>query len=249
MLYALIKILALPPGSQAALGVLGLLLYRRWRRLGLGLLGAAAISLWILAMPLTGALAARLLETIPPLDLARIKGGPAEAIVVLGGGAYRDAPEFGGADNVRPLTLERLRYAAHLQRLTGLPLAVTGGTPPNMATAEATLMQRALSEDFGVAVPWVETASRTTAENASLSRRVWPFHTVILVTHALHMPRAVRVFEQAGFTVIPAPISFFRAAHMTYVLEDFLPSQQGLNVSHYVCYEALGRLWYRWNYG
>ena len=249
MFYALIKILALPPGMQVALSILGLACYRRWRRLALVLITSAVLSAWIVAMPITGAVGAYFLESVPPLDLRSLTTQGAEAIVVLGGGAYANAPEFGGASNIRPLTLERLRYAAHLAHLSGLSLAVSGGIPPTMATAEATLMQRALSEDFAVNVPWVEAASANTAENAEFSRRAFPFKTIILVTHALHMPRAVVAFERAGFKVIPAPLSFYRAHGWGSSVGDFLPTLPGLEITHYVLYEALGRLWYRWNYG
>src|SRR5580765_1139325 len=53
---------------------------------------------------------------------------PAEAIVVLGGGRYLDAPEYGG-DTAGPSTLERLRYGAKLGRETRLPILVSGGKP------------------------------------------------------------------------------------------------------------------------
>ncbi len=48
--------------------------------------------------------------------------------MVLGGGRYRDAPEYGN-DTVGEYTLVRLRYAAKLHRETGFPLLVTGGRP------------------------------------------------------------------------------------------------------------------------
>src|SRR5690606_5619494 len=57
----------------------------------------------------------------------------------------------------------------------------------------------------------VEDISRTTAENAVRSFEVarpddgeeW-----VLVTSAMHMPRAVLEFESAGWTVVPYPVDF-----------------------------------------
>jgi uncharacterized SAM-binding protein YcdF (DUF218 family) len=57
----------------------------------------------------------------------------------------------------------------------------------------------------------VEDRSRTTSENAVFSRELakpkegerW-----LLVTSAWHMPRAIGVFEKAGFPVIPYPVDF-----------------------------------------
>ena len=85
--------------------------------------------LWLLALPVLGNSMLRSLEG-EPLDHADLL--QAQAIVVLGGGRYRDAPEYGG-DTVGEATLVRLRYAAKLHRETGLPLLVTGGKPEGRA--------------------------------------------------------------------------------------------------------------------
>lgn len=247
-LYLLVKIFVLPPGLLVGLGVLGIVLYPRHRRIGRGLLIATPLLAWLLSMPLFAAWAARPFETDAPLTAQSFDATRADAIIVLGGGAYRDAPEYGGADNVRPLTLERLRYSAHLQRLTHLPLVVSGGYAPHMASSEAQLMKRALEEDFGVPVAAIEDGSRNTAENARRSRAVFFYRTIVLVTHAMHMQRAKGQFERAGYAVVPAPLGFVSNRSRDYVLADFLPTLQGLVNSHYVIYEAAGALWYRYAY-
>jgi uncharacterized SAM-binding protein YcdF (DUF218 family) len=247
-LYFLIKIFVLPPGLLVALGVAGMACYPRHRRLGRGLLIAAPLLTWLLSMPLFAAWAARPFESDAPLTTHTLTTTHADAIVVLGGGAYRNAPEYGGADNVRALTLERLRYAAHLQRLTHLPLVVSGGYAPQMATSEAQLMRRALQEDFGVPVAGIEDGSLNTAQNARLSRAAFPYQTILLVTHAMHMQRAKQQFERAGFSVVAAPLGFLSERSLDYVLSDFMPTLQGLMDSHYVIYEAAGALWYRYAY-
>jgi uncharacterized SAM-binding protein YcdF (DUF218 family) len=247
-LYFLVKVFVLPPGLLVACGVAGMLLYPRHRALGRALLITTPLLTWLLSMPVFSAWAARPFETDAPLSLQSFDATRADAIVVLGGGAYRHAPEYAGADNVRPLTLERLRYAAHLQRLTHLPVVVSGGYAPHMASSEAQLMKRALEEDFGVPVAAIEDGSTNTAQNARLSRAAFAYRTVVLVTHAMHMQRAKGQFERAGFSVIPAPVGFVSAQSLDYVLGDFLPSLQGLLNSHYVIYEAAGALWYRYVY-
>ena len=248
VVYGVVKTLVLPPGLLVVAGLAGLVLYRVKRGLGLALLIIAPVLTWLLSMPLTAAWAARAFEIYPPIDPSALRAEAVEAIVVLGGGAYRDAPEYGGADNVRPLTLERLRYAAHLQRFTQLPLAVSGGFAPGMATSEGALMQRALEQDFGVPVAAVESGSTNTAENARLSRAALPYKKIALVTHAMHMQRAKAQFERAGFEVVAAPIGFISERHLDYVLQGFLPTLQGLQDSHYVIYAAAGALWYRYAY-
>lgn len=247
-LYFVVKVMVLPPGLLVTLGLTGLLVYRRWRWLGLAFLIATPLLAWLLSMPVFSAFAARPFESFPPLDLKAVSAQHAEAIIVLGGGAYRHAPEYGGGENVRPLTLERLRYAAHLQRLTHLPLAVSGGVGPYFENSEAALMQRALEEDFGVPVAALEAGSLNTEQNARLSRAALPYQTIVLVTHAMHMQRAKAQFEHAGFKVIAAPLGFLSYRSRDYGLPDFVPTLQGLANSHYVIYEAAGALWYRYAY-
>ena len=238
----------LPPGVLAVVGLLGLVLYVKWRRLGLSLLGIAAASMWLLSMPVTTWWFGRSFEYLPPLALGQLAAKEAHAIVILGGGRYRMAPEFMGYDDVSRLTLERLRYGARLHRATGLDIAVSGGPPAALATPEAQLMRGVLEADFGVPVRWAELESRNTAENALLSRERFTFDRIILVTHAMHMPRAVRAFEGAGFDVIPAPLGFVSGPEPDYVLRDFLPTYEALFGTHYAIYEFFGAIWYKLTY-
>ncbi|MGB1879583.1 MAG: YdcF family protein, partial [Gammaproteobacteria bacterium] len=67
----------------------------------------------------------------------------------------------------------------------------------------------ALERDFRVPVRWVESVSQNTRENARLTAGVLDVRRIVLVTHALHMPRAMREFHAAGFDVTPAPLGFF----------------------------------------
>ncbi len=248
ILYALVKVMVLPPGMVVTVGLTGLVMYPRCRRLGFALLVATPLLTWVLCMPLFAAYAARALETFPPLDLTSLGTLHAEAIVVLSGGAYAHAPEYGDADNVRPLTLERARYGAHLQRLTHLPLVVSGGVPGNVTSSEAALTKRVLQEDFDVPVAAIEDRSLNTEQNARMSRAAFPYQTIVLVTHAMHMQRAKARFERAGFKVIPAPMGYVSNQSVDYVLGDFVPTLQGLTDSRYVIYEAAGALWYRYAY-
>lgn len=244
----MLKALAVPPGAQALLGLVGLALYPRWRRTGMCCLVVTVASLWLLSLPLTAAWLASPLEPHAPVRLDTHAGPAPDAIVVLGGGAYQAAPEFRGRDEVSTLTLERLRYAARLQRLTGLPLAVTGGVTGNLRTPEGRLMERSLATDFGVHVSWVETVSRNTAENAIECRALLPSKTVLLVTHAVHMPRAERAFIDAGFAVVPAPMGFITRRGGHWEARDLLPSIKAYVQAQYALYERLGALWYRYAY-
>ena len=119
------------------------------RRLGLGLLIAGIALLWVCGAPLFAERSLRILEVGPPSS--PLTGTGAGAIVVLSGGTYISAPEY-GSDTVGPWTLERLRYAARLYRQTSLPVLVTGGPTLGAHSSEAEQMRDALEQDFGTPV-------------------------------------------------------------------------------------------------
>ncbi len=104
-----------------------------------------------------------------------------------------------------------MRLAARLAKESGLPILTSGGLHFDQPPSEASIMAQSLQDDFAVAVRWQEGLSRTTWENATMSAAILQpqgIKRVVLVTQAWHMPRARWSFEQAGFTVVGAPVGF-----------------------------------------
>jgi len=231
----------LPPGLLILFLAGGLLLRRARPRTARALFVSGLGGLYLLSMPLLANWLIALWESPPERVIAR----DAQAIVVLGGGRYLQAPEYGG-DTVSAETLVRLRYAAHLQRATGLPLLVSGGRPDGGESSEARAMKHVLEKDFAVAVRWQEGDSDNTLQNARYSHRLLRpqgIANVILVTHAWHMPRARFAFEQSGFSIIPAPTG--HVTHGPLTVLDFLPDARALRKSAWVVHEMIGLFWYR----
>jgi len=237
-----------PPGIVLLVLVAGLLLGRRWPRSALSLIVGAIAALYVLSLPPVGVGLMHLAESrYPALGDKEIRAGAAGAIVVLGAGRYADAPEYGG-DTPSRFTLERLRYAARLHRLTGLPLLVSGGRPYGSPQPEAALMRRSLRKDFHVPVRWTEGRSDNTWQNARDSAALLHtagVHRIYLVTHAAHMPRAVRAFEHNGLKVIPAPTGFTTLQRHYPWLLQLMPNADALRDSSTAVREGLGVLWYR----
>lgn len=237
--------LLIPPGILLVLLGLGLWLSRRWPRGGRSLTVGAAAALYLLSTPLAGDALLRWWETPPATATDLWPDSGAQAIVVLGGGIYGNAPEYGG-DTVHAMALERLRYAALLHRRSQLPLLVSGGNPAADGSDEAQAMRRTLEQDFGVPVRWSENRSLNTLGNARLSRELLAgagINRILLVTHAWHMPRARLAFEHAGFSVIAAPT--IHSTRHRLRLADLLPDAGALRDSALVCHEVIGLVWYR----
>jgi uncharacterized SAM-binding protein YcdF (DUF218 family) len=231
--------LVLPPIGPLVLAIAGAALLGRRPRLGralvwtgLGLL--VALSTWAVADGLL-----RLVDESPPVTLADAR--TAQAIVILGGGVRRNAPEYGG-ETVGRLTLDRVRYGAVVARATGLPVLVTGGAIRSTRT-EAEVMREALEGEFGVPVRWTEDRSRRTYENAQFSAARLEregIKRVVLVAHGFDMRRARAEFTDAGLEVVPAPT--YVAGEGTFELTDVIPSVGALQASHYALYELLANL-------
>jgi uncharacterized SAM-binding protein YcdF (DUF218 family) len=253
LLNELLHTLILPPASLFLLIAIGLLLWRRWPRAGRIVAGTGLAALVLLSSNAGAAFLVRPLEGMTAPLLAPERAG-AQAIVVLAAGRLQDAPEYGGLDIPDYYALARMRYGAHLQRRTGLPLLVTGGNGGNGGNkreyAKADAMADALREDFGVPVRWVEPLSRNTAENAAYSAallRKDGVKRILLVTDAMHMPRSRTVFEAAGLEVVSAPTMFF--SDQARSLGAWLPSAEGMRRSWYATYEWMGIVWYRLHQG
>jgi uncharacterized SAM-binding protein YcdF (DUF218 family) len=245
--------LILPPASLFLLIALGLAIWRRWPRAGRIVAGAGLAALAFLSTNAGARFFVAPLERMTaPLQAPERAG--AQAIVVLAAGRLRKAPEYGGRDIPDYVALARLRYAAHLQRITGLPVLVSGGNgasgvDPDLddrAYSKADAMAAALREDFGVPVRWIEPRSRDTFENAVYSAallRADGLKRILLVTDAMHMPRARSAFEHAGLDVVSAPTMFF--SHLPQTPSAWMPSAEGMRRSWYAIYELLGIAWYR----
>lgn len=250
LINAIPRSLILPPASLFLLILIGLALWRRRPRAGRILAGAGLAALAILSTTGAADLFIRPLERMTSPLRAPERAG-AQAIVVLAAGRLRSAPEYGGRDIPDTISLARLRYAAHLQRRTGLPVLVSGGTAGTPAAGErpyslADAMATALREDFGVPVRWSEARSRDTAENAAFSAallRQDGVRRVLLVTHAMHMARARAAFERAGLDVVDAPTMFYGGQARS--IHAWIPSAEGMRRSWYALYELIGNVWYR----
>jgi len=214
-----------------------------WRR-PLAAWRPVALALIVLYPLSTHFVADQLLWWIEPAprDPAADKSG--QAIVVLGGGTYFSAPEYGG-DTVKAPVLARLRYAARLHRALDKPVLASGGAPQGNPVPEARLMTQVLQQDFQITVRWTEQGSRNTFENALMSASVLKpagIERIYLVTHAWHMRRARLAFEHAGFKVIPAPTGY--ATRFKLSVLDFLPDARALDNSGLFFREAAGIGWY-----
>jgi uncharacterized SAM-binding protein YcdF (DUF218 family) len=231
-----------PPAVLIVLCLVGGFLALVWRGFGVAVVIISAAALYLLAMPVASSWLLERVEASLP-ETPELRG--AQAIVVLGGDVHLGD---GAAmpDSLGPLSVERVVYAAEAYRRLHLPVAVSGGRVLGSDATVGGLMKQALERDFAVPVTWNEDRSRTTQENALFTARLLRAEgiaTVVLVSHAWHLPRALRAFERAGLQPLPwpGPRSVVRLRR----IDDFLPSIAALHDSFYALHEMSGELYYR----
>jgi uncharacterized SAM-binding protein YcdF (DUF218 family) len=234
--------LLLPPTGLLFLALFALFALRRSPRLRMAVVSGALGGLVALSLPVVAFALMRAIEP-PPLNDATLPS--AQAIVILGGGRNRNAPEWGGF-TVSAFTLQRVRYGAKLAHQTALPVLVSGGAPDGAGPAEGDLMRAVLRDELGVDPRWNDNASRNTRENAEFSARTLQplgIKQIVLVSDGWHLARARGEFERNGFRVIAAPTGLIGSRPFT--LYQLVPNVESLRYAHFALREMLGAAWYR----
>ncbi len=181
---------------------------------------------------------------------------PSVAVMALGAGREPLAPEYGVSD-LTHFSAERLRYAIWLGHRTGLPVGFSGGVgwsqQGDVGASEAETAARVAQQFYGVPLRWTETRSADTRQNALLTVTMLAeqqVREVVVVTDAFHMPRALRLFNEAAkhdaalhpdrpvLKVTPAPTHYWRRESAL----DWLPSVGGATNVRLALKEALAQL-------
>jgi uncharacterized SAM-binding protein YcdF (DUF218 family) len=261
-LKPLLAAMVLPPVPFIAFALAGAVLARARPRSARALVLLACAGLWLSSC--LGA--ARWVETAcldepVPLDApararlkARAAAGEPLVIVVLGGGMDRVAPEYGTA-SLSSASFARLRYGVWLGRETGIAVAASGGRGWGSTDAsvppEGTRMAEIARDELGTALRWTESTSRDTHENAVNSLALLGpagVREIVLVTHGMHMPRALREFRAAAAataaspTVRITPAAMGQAYPADSALSRWLPSGEGVLRMHAVLHEVLASI-------
>ncbi|MBF0281956.1 MAG: YdcF family protein [Zetaproteobacteria bacterium] len=254
-----VGLLLLPPGILIVSMVVGLFFYRH--RLGKGLLYLSILFLWFLSIePVKDALIQPLEARFSPigLQIPASVDGREDLVVLLGGGVYAQAPEYGGVlDHLHSQALLRTIYAADLALKNHLNVIATGGSPLDSTQEPEGLVMRRWLMRLGLdgAHVQAETSSNTTWDNACNTKQLLlnkgvdlQSVRVVIVTSATHMVRAVWSFEQQGLQVLAAPCDYLVEKNI-YTPLSYLPDADVLADVSRALHERIGQWWYQWRYG
>jgi uncharacterized SAM-binding protein YcdF (DUF218 family) len=164
-------------------------------------------------------------------------------IYVLAAG-YSPGRSASATKQLNLTSLGRLAEGIRLHGLVSRSIIVTSGYSSIGAESQASVTKRAAVE-LGVSdenVMALETAGNTEEEAIALKRTLGTNIKMILVTDAIHLPRAMKIFESKGFRPIPAPANFRTNDNKTNFLKSIWPSVQNISLTDQVLHEYLGIL-------
>ncbi|AWH89923.1 envelope biogenesis factor ElyC [Limnobaculum parvum] len=246
MLFILKKIignLLLPLSFLLLLMALALLLlwFSRWQKSAKTLMTVSWLALLLLSLQ---PVADRLLMPLENHYATYQKKGPIDYIVVLGGG-YTYNPEWAPSANLLSNSLPRVTEGVRLYRQhPGAKMIFTGAAAisnplPNAKVAAMVAESLGVPEQDIIMLP----QAQDTIEEAQAVAQIARQKTLLLVTSANHLPRAMRIFQKEGLNPIPAPANQLASLGPLSPWEKAFPSPIYLSHSERAWYETLGDLW------
>lgn len=207
----------------------------------------ALLLLYLASMPIVAKSLVRLSEQ----DAVRLTAASqprVDAIVVLSGMlktvASSDGTTTEWGDFDRFLGGVELYQAARANRL----IFTAGALPWQPKAIPEGVYLKQFAERMGIPAGHMEVSdlAGNTEQEARAVRRLMPDNqpSILLVTSAFHMPRAVHTFRHAGFEVHPYPVDFLSSVAERTPM-DYLPSAHDLRLTDIAVREWIGRAYYR----
>ena len=177
------------------------------------------------------------------LEVQSIQPTKTTYIHVLGAG-YDLNPKLPAVAQVSTKTLARLAEGIRVYRKVPNAILVTSGYSAYGLESQAAVVKKAAIE-LGIpeeAIQCLETPSTTKEEAQAFANKFGKGVQVIVVTDALHMPRAMKTFQEQGFEPIAAPTSYIVPTGLNSYNGFTLPTIQSLRLSEIVFREGLSNL-------
>lgn len=240
----IISVFLYPMGFSTLLFLIAILtlLLKKKRLISLALVSVATLILIIFSLEITSYHLVRSLESRAGAfqTAAQLEKIGVKYIVVLGGAIVEDgapAAESWGPNILRVMEGVRLSKAIRDSRLVLSGSAIPGRYSHRGAMLELPL-EMGISRDAIIALRTPYDTDEGARELAAFVEKK-PFG---LVTSAIHMPRAMKMFERFGAAPVPCPCDFRTLKQMNY-FSEFLPKSANLYASTLAIHEYIGMFW------
>jgi uncharacterized SAM-binding protein YcdF (DUF218 family) len=237
-LRKLVEALLMPVGFSGLLAIAGVVLRRRW------IVIAGVVTLWMFSTQVAGRLMLEPLERV--YAPKTVEAAPdADAIVVLAGGV------------VRGITAPGVQWGEAANRyFGGFDLAMAGkatiivfsaGPPDNPHGPNQGDIMRETAIRHGIQPERIIMTHSvfTTEDEARAVSEIPGIHSILLVTSAFHMPRAVLLFRAQGLDVSPFPTDERVGGEWNLHPIEFIPDSEPLHKSEAAMREYYGLAVYR----
>ena len=216
-----------------------LLFYKKSKALAYSVLTLALLSLYLLSLkPVANAITS-------PLEFHHPKySGQAVSYVVVLGSGHSSDERIPVLSQISRTGLSRLMAGIQVYRQNPgakLLLSGYGGYDPRSHAEVAADIAQLLGVDPQDIM--LAPDARDTREEAQTWSSLLKPESFALVTSALHMKRAMAIFEQEGLSPIAAPANYETAGERQTYWMDWLPRARHLELSEAAWHEHLGIAW------
>jgi uncharacterized SAM-binding protein YcdF (DUF218 family) len=211
----------------------------------------SAVGILLLIVCSTSYIPKKLVNSIEknyaPISLHQLDTSKTYYIHVLGAGSSSDAG-LPASMNLSATTLIRLVEGIRNYNQLKHAVLVTSAAATNQSKSQAKLAKEAAMA-LGVKeqnIQMLETPTSTMEEAIAFKEKFGTNKNVILVTSAIHMPRAVEIFTDQGIKTVPAPTDYqYKEEGFKYSGITF-PTLSSLNLCNSYQTAVAKHLYYRW---
>jgi uncharacterized SAM-binding protein YcdF (DUF218 family) len=207
---------------------------------------AAIAELFIFSVsPLPIWLMRNLEQQYKPIDMPKVPMGT--PVMVLGGGHVNDS-SLTAIHKLSGTARSRLMEGIRIYNKMGKCKLITSGYAEDNKVSQAELMaQTAMALGVKADDSIMLLQPKTTWEEAMAVKKIaGKGKTIIVVTSASHMPRAIQTFKQAGLNPVAAPADYYIKQDSESMLYTWSPSANKITYTEKAMHEYIGMLYYKW---
>lgn len=212
----------------------------------INLLFVSALFLYLISSPfLIDTIIKNIENRYPTIEIENLTGKNSKIHILVLGNEQSENADLPAIDQISVTALARLSEGIRLHRAIPGSLLITSGRIGNKGKNHAVLM--------------AEAAIMLGVERENIRIQKEPVNTwleaieykqihgnqegLIIVTSALHMPRAMYLFRKAGLSPQPASANHTIIRKKRIFLENFIPSGEALVKSEMIIHETIGFLY------
>lgn len=190
-------------------------------------------------------LACRMETTYPPLTTLPVSMSKSDKVFIhLLGSGYQTDRRLPATAKLCLVAQGRFVEAMRLYKTIPNSVLVCSGSGPEGMETQA-MIAKAAAIAMGAdstRLLTLDTPTTTREEAQALANAVGTGVAVILVTDALHMPRAMRFFKATGFSPVPSPTNFRALNGSNGVPHKWWPSEENIHLTDRLLHEYVASL-------